>query len=162
MKTSISKYLLVIIVILFPAFSFSQNIPDFFGAKTKGKKAQCINNLRQLGLSLNMYAMDHDGKFPRNKGNTTGKKSLGLLKEYGYLTNKSLFICPAGNGTSATDGDYFYAYLLTDAAPSNQPLAIDDDAHHGSPKPYNILYVGGQVIAKSRPPQGPPGKNPTN
>jgi prepilin-type N-terminal cleavage/methylation domain-containing protein/prepilin-type processing-associated H-X9-DG protein len=29
-----------------------------------GNRAKCMNNLRQVGVALNLYAADHDGKYP--------------------------------------------------------------------------------------------------
>jgi prepilin-type N-terminal cleavage/methylation domain-containing protein/prepilin-type processing-associated H-X9-DG protein len=39
-------------------------LPALANAKTKGRSTGCINNLRQIGIGMQMYADDHDGYFP--------------------------------------------------------------------------------------------------
>lgn len=38
--------------------------PVFLTARGKAREAGCISNLRQIGLSIAMYAQDHDGLYP--------------------------------------------------------------------------------------------------
>jgi prepilin-type N-terminal cleavage/methylation domain-containing protein len=38
-------------------------LPALANAKTKGRSTGCINNLRQIGIGMQMYADDHDGYF---------------------------------------------------------------------------------------------------
>ncbi len=38
--------------------------PVFMQARGKARQAQCISNLKQLGLALEMYASDHDERYP--------------------------------------------------------------------------------------------------
>jgi prepilin-type N-terminal cleavage/methylation domain-containing protein len=39
-------------------------LPALSAAKEKAKQIQCVNNLKQLGLSVTMYADDNEGRFP--------------------------------------------------------------------------------------------------
>lgn len=55
--------LLVVIAII--AILASLLLPALAKAKIAAKKAQCLGNLRQMGLSLLMYADDHGGLIPR-------------------------------------------------------------------------------------------------
>ncbi len=41
-------------------------LPVLSRAKAQGKKAQCINNFRQLHLAAQLYGNDHNDKLPRN------------------------------------------------------------------------------------------------
>ncbi len=38
--------------------------PVFARAREKGRSARCIANLRQIGMAVDMYAMDYDDTFP--------------------------------------------------------------------------------------------------
>ena len=47
-------------------------LPALAKAKTKGQSISCLNNLKQLGLGIQMYAAENDGRLPENlPGNPT-------------------------------------------------------------------------------------------
>ena len=54
--------LLVVIAII--GILASMMLPSLSGAKQQGKIILCINNLRQVGLAIQMYADDHNQRFP--------------------------------------------------------------------------------------------------
>ena len=56
--------LLVVIAII--SILASMLLPSLARAKEKGHTATCINNLRNLGLSLQMYVDDYDSRYPAN------------------------------------------------------------------------------------------------
>ncbi len=39
-------------------------LPALSRAKGKAQRIKCVNNLKQIGLGLRMWADDHDGKYP--------------------------------------------------------------------------------------------------
>jgi type II secretory pathway pseudopilin PulG len=55
--------LLVVIAII--AILASMLLPTLSKAKDSGKRANCMSNLRQMGVALLMYAEDNEGKIPR-------------------------------------------------------------------------------------------------
>lgn len=50
------------------------------------RRAACMNNVRQIGLAMQQYAMDHQDEYP---------PSLGVLMKEGYLNTWKVFICPS-------------------------------------------------------------------
>lgn len=54
--------LLVVIAIL--AILAALLLPALTSAKEKGKRAVCLSNLRQIGIAIQNYASDNDGKIP--------------------------------------------------------------------------------------------------
>jgi prepilin-type N-terminal cleavage/methylation domain-containing protein len=92
-------------------------LPALSTAKAKGQRVGCINNLRQLGISAQMYAADNDGKLVENlpEGQGTNSWVLGNLKLQGQATNQilirqgklfpyashvAIYHCPADSSTS--------------------------------------------------------------
>jgi prepilin-type N-terminal cleavage/methylation domain-containing protein len=54
-------------------------LPVLSRAKAQGKKAQCINNFRQLHLAAQLYGNDHNDQLPRNHlgGISMGSARIG-------------------------------------------------------------------------------------
>jgi len=64
-------------------------LPALSSAQSQGRRAACINNLKQLGLSGQLYTADNDGKLAENlpQGQTTNSWVLGNLKYSSDATN---------------------------------------------------------------------------
>ncbi len=97
--------LLVVIAII--AILASLLLPALARAKEHGKRIQCVNDIRQLGLSLMMYADDHDGFYPQRLGawsslaGSPAKQSSGGSSNYWplqlepYYVNTKVLYCPS-------------------------------------------------------------------
>ncbi len=75
-------------------------LPALSRAKSKAKTANCISNLRQIGLAMTMYLSDNADKFP-NSGRDTRLMSISdvwLLLNPELGTNASFYVCPADSG----------------------------------------------------------------
>jgi len=104
--------LLVVIAII--AILASMLLPSLARAKAKGQRTSCLNNLRQIGLFMQLYTEDNNDSFPahRNQGFKTGQDdaNLSLTNWWGttivtYGNGRSnLFHDPAINGKRLDNG----------------------------------------------------------
>jgi len=90
--------LLVVIAII--AILGGLLLPTLARAKEGGRRSSCMNNLRQIGLAIQMYRDDHNNKPPLylvNPGPYTYGYPGGNTPylERDYLPNTNVFICPS-------------------------------------------------------------------
>lgn len=89
--------LLVVIAII--AILSALLLPTLGRVKEAGRRTYCINNLRQIGVGIEMYRQDH-GKPPLYLVNP-GRKTFGYpggnteYLEKHYVANTNTFICPS-------------------------------------------------------------------
>lgn len=95
--TLIELLVVIAIIAILAAILF----PVFAKARDAAKTTQCLSNLRQLGLGLQMYAQDNDGKFhyitmAASPKLAWGSTCSGLLITYlqPYVKSTRLFYCP--------------------------------------------------------------------
>ena len=69
--------------------------PVFARAKENGQRISCINNLKQVGMALSMYAADNNGYFPQTD------RWNDSLKPY---KNEKYLICPSVGGSVPSYG----------------------------------------------------------
>jgi len=95
--------LLVVIAII--AILAAMLLPVLGRAKESGKRISCLNNLRQLSLSAQMYVSDGQGYYPPRS--ETDRWPDKLYDNYGQ--NLKLLLCPdettipASNGSSSSN-----------------------------------------------------------
>jgi prepilin-type N-terminal cleavage/methylation domain-containing protein len=89
----------LLIVVAIIAILASLLLPVLAKAKEKARRAQCANNLRQIGLGIEMYRQDNNQCPPLylvNPGSSTfgypGANTYYLEK--GYVPNTNMFLCP--------------------------------------------------------------------
>jgi prepilin-type N-terminal cleavage/methylation domain-containing protein/prepilin-type processing-associated H-X9-DG protein len=88
--------LLVVIAII--AILAAMLLPSLASAKEKGRRVQCMNNTRQIGLAIAMYAHDNRDKVPQHtkSGNwlwDVPRASIDGLTNYGPKAPS--FYCPS-------------------------------------------------------------------
>jgi len=72
-------------------------LPALSNAREQAKRGACLNNLRQLGLGLTMYAQDHDLWLPAPTGipDRNWPETTGFYPR--YVPTLAPFFCPANN-----------------------------------------------------------------
>jgi prepilin-type N-terminal cleavage/methylation domain-containing protein/prepilin-type processing-associated H-X9-DG protein len=92
--------LLVVIAII--AILAGMLLPSLARAKESGKRISCVNDLRQMAISLIMYAGDDAGKYPpRTGGGSTAAPDPrwpGRLRT--YYRDLAVLVCPSDSGTN--------------------------------------------------------------
>jgi len=102
--------LLVVIAII--AILAGMLLPALARAKAKGQRTVCLNNLRQIGLFMQLYTDDNRDVFPahRNQGLNTADALLSLTNWWGTTIatygggRSNLFHDPAIKGKRLDDG----------------------------------------------------------
>lgn len=97
--------LLVVIAII--AILSAMLVPTLSRARESARRTSCMNNLKQIGLAIMIYAQDYEDNIPFD-GETDvnfGIKyrplnmyyGLGKLIEKNYLTELKIYVCPSSN-----------------------------------------------------------------
>ena len=76
-------------------------LPALGKAREKGKWAVCVNNVKQIGIGLELYTADNDDFFPKYSGWTyTVNMTNGRNALAGYIDVDKAMICPSDKGDS--------------------------------------------------------------
>ena len=127
--------LLVVIAII--ALLASLLLPALARAKTKAQRIACVNNLKQVGLGMRLWADDNEGKFPWKVSQSLGggmpngtgnaKISLQLSIVSNELVSTKILVCP--NDSSRNPATDFATISL-----SNVSYSLCNEAEEGRPR----------------------------
>jgi prepilin-type N-terminal cleavage/methylation domain-containing protein/prepilin-type processing-associated H-X9-DG protein len=112
--------LLVVIAII--GILAAMLLPALNQAREKARRANCLSNLKQIGLGIAMYADSYNGRIPMDSSPTpTLAGSFNLLSN--VVTSSKVFACPSDS-----------AKKFTAAYP------LDTATEDGTTHPSNISY----------------------
>ncbi len=104
-------------------------IPVLGSVREKARRASCSSNLRQIGLAAFLYADEHGGRLPENRGGNwpwdTDVRIMDILAGYAG-EDWSLFYCPS---STYMDTDLMWNH----SGPQNNPHRITS---------YVLLFEG--------------------
>src|SRR5262249_47232068 len=135
--TLIELLVVIAIIAILAAILF----PVFAQARAKARQTTCLNNMRQLGTGLMMYAQDWDETLPLNDYIGNGLGPLPGWRDrrageswcsgiYPYVKNSQIYACPEAYvytennpwRSPEKDEDGVVSYLMN-YAPRGRPLA---------------------------------------
>jgi prepilin-type N-terminal cleavage/methylation domain-containing protein/prepilin-type processing-associated H-X9-DG protein len=163
-STSAFTLLELLVVIAIIAILASLLLPVLSAAKRRAAQAECINNLKQLGLGMQMYVDDNRDIFPGMASQHSGfQKEDWIYWRTNDLAhpiqqspivltlanaNAKLFRCPLDTDDSAriaqadaVNGPYLYSYSLT---------SYNIDGNGLNPG-MSSVFTGGQHLPFSEP-----------
>ena len=106
----------------------------------------CLHNLKQLGVSLNMFVMDNN-RFPAPDG-VAGLKQLAEQQNF----PTSLFCCPQNRPAALTEDAVAFLYLggtVGNTRAERLPVAIEKPGRHGNNSA--VLFSDGHVSSVTVP-----------
>jgi prepilin-type N-terminal cleavage/methylation domain-containing protein len=111
----------VLAAILFPVFA---------QAREKARTTSCASNLQQLSMAMNLYAQDHNGRFPPADDQ--------FAPVFSYVKNYSVFRCPSDPRPGPNVPPVQPAVAALELAPTGMPSPAEP-----VPLAFSYVYRGG-------------------
>jgi prepilin-type N-terminal cleavage/methylation domain-containing protein len=94
--TLIELLVVIAIIAILAAILF----PVFVQAREKARQTQCLSNMRQMGLAVQMYLQDFDERFPLDSHTGSGAYWTWLFTLEPYTKTRLLYRCPSDPSTN--------------------------------------------------------------
>ena len=147
--------LLVVIAII--SILAAMLMPALSTARERARRIACMNNLRQIGFGLIIFAMDYDEEFPPISSNLGTDQDLDMLYS-SYVSDIRVFACLSDRDNNARTAEASYGYLggmsTKESYQTQKPIVADDGVDHRlrptQPEPNhdyggNIFFIGGNT-----------------
>lgn len=157
--------LLVVIAII--AILASLLLPTLARTKESGRATQCLSNLHQLGVGLQMYVAENNNRLPTmtnivSISNYAGSPPTANALLTAHVGNTNVWRCPSDRkGVFEQSGNSYYWNTLVNGQnadrmqvftinfnPHQIPLFFDKESFHiarGPNKAVNYLYADGHI-----------------
>jgi len=144
--------LLVVIAII--AILASMLMPAVNRAREQARRSNCRNNLRQIGLAVQMWESDH-GNYPRKEcsagDNHACASLLGLFYKTRYIDNPLVFHCPSDPDISDTAVRSLSPNTLFGGNSHNDLYDLRKKCSYGFDYTAEPRTPGGIAVASDRP-----------
>jgi prepilin-type N-terminal cleavage/methylation domain-containing protein/prepilin-type processing-associated H-X9-DG protein len=117
-------------------------LPSLSKAKTSAKSIVSLSNLRQLGLGMQLYRGDYDGKFPVHSSLKSLTENLGMPRTrwadyiFPYMMNESVYLSPL---LTREEKEFMNKPFAHTVAPG--PRVTERTVYYGG-YGYNYQYLG--------------------
>jgi prepilin-type N-terminal cleavage/methylation domain-containing protein/prepilin-type processing-associated H-X9-DG protein len=108
--------LLVVIAII--GILAAMLLPALNQAREKARRANCLSNLKQLGLGIAMYADNYAGRVPVDNSAASANLGASLNLLSNTITSAKIYTCPSDSSRKLTA-----AYPLSTAASANSQVS---------------------------------------
>ncbi len=119
----------LLVVIAIVALLASLVLPALGRAKARGQGIYCLNNLRQFGLALHLYAGDHEDEVPYNMGPDGIRQTVAARQYLNWVNDVMSWELDSDNTNSALLnlgglGPYFSGGTRVFKCPSDNVLSV--------------------------------------
>ena len=151
--------LLVVIAII--ALLMAILMPALQKVKEQGKKIVCSNNLKQIGISFNMYGSENDNKLPLNQGGNWLWDIAYSTTDYIMDTggDRRTFYCPA-DPTKKPEMAIFWQYSQNPQIGTDSDWVVEPQTgRDGLYRVTSYFWMMDTVQGRSVQPEGVPKKD---